>query len=207
MSKKQVLVAPRNRTKQHFFKTKSSLNVYLLNSTDVTNSIAYCINSTKHYRNDKIRNDYIVQLTWDQISLSLSLVLLKALFIFIFNTLQKKEQSTRYKLYAFERFFLFRYINLFFLSFCLFVIPWKVQYFSLTDNRICISIQTWGTEQIFDFDQMHPICSSEQSPLYTCKAHIFQVDPDTRKSWLPLSNGAGMKSIKIFKQFLIFYFV
>ncbi|CAF3350889.1 unnamed protein product [Rotaria socialis] len=30
----------------------------------------------------------------------------------------------------------------------------------------------------------------EQSPLFTCKAHIFQVDPDTRKTWLPLSNGA-----------------
>ncbi|CAF0811496.1 unnamed protein product [Rotaria sordida] len=30
----------------------------------------------------------------------------------------------------------------------------------------------------------------EQSPLYSCKAHIFQVDPDTRKTWLPLSNGA-----------------
>ncbi|CAF1257383.1 unnamed protein product [Rotaria sordida] len=30
----------------------------------------------------------------------------------------------------------------------------------------------------------------EQSPLFTCKAHIFQVDPDTRKSWIPLSNGA-----------------
>jgi len=35
------------------------------------------------------------------------------------------------------------------------------------------------------------ISSSEQSPLFTCKAHIFQVDPDTRKSWLPLSVGAG----------------
>jgi len=30
----------------------------------------------------------------------------------------------------------------------------------------------------------------EQAPLFSCKAHIFQVDPDTRKSWLPLSNGA-----------------
>ncbi|CAF1640407.1 unnamed protein product [Rotaria magnacalcarata] len=31
---------------------------------------------------------------------------------------------------------------------------------------------------------------NEQSPLYTCKAHIFQVDPDTRKSWIPLSIGS-----------------
>jgi hypothetical protein len=33
---------------------------------------------------------------------------------------------------------------------------------------------------------------SEQPALFSCKAHIFQVDPDTRKSWLPLSNSAGM---------------
>ncbi len=38
---------------------------------------------------------------------------------------------------------------------------------------------------------MSTITSSEQLPLFTCKAHIFQVDPDTRKSWLPLSIGAG----------------
>lgn len=45
--------------------------------------------------------------------------------------------------------------------------------------------------------------SSEQAPLLTCRAHIFQVDPETRKSWLPLSVGAGMKSKKkIFKIFL-----
>lgn len=31
---------------------------------------------------------------------------------------------------------------------------------------------------------------SEQAPLLTIKAHIFQVDPETRKSWVPLSNGA-----------------
>ncbi|CAF2666041.1 unnamed protein product [Rotaria sp. Silwood2] len=37
---------------------------------------------------------------------------------------------------------------------------------------------------------MYTIYCSEQSPLYTCKAHIFQVDPDTRKSWIPLSIGA-----------------
>jgi len=30
----------------------------------------------------------------------------------------------------------------------------------------------------------------EQAPLLTIKAHIFQVDPETRKTWLPLSNGA-----------------
>ncbi len=40
---------------------------------------------------------------------------------------------------------------------------------------------------------MYAIYSSEQAPLFTCKAHIFQVDPDTQKAWLPLSNGAGMK--------------
>jgi hypothetical protein len=32
---------------------------------------------------------------------------------------------------------------------------------------------------------------SEQPPLFSCKAHLFQVDPDTRKSWIPLSSGAG----------------
>ncbi|CAF1527536.1 unnamed protein product [Rotaria sp. Silwood1] len=37
---------------------------------------------------------------------------------------------------------------------------------------------------------MYTIYRSEQSPLFTCKAHIFQVDPDTRKSWIPLSIGA-----------------
>ncbi|CAF1457497.1 unnamed protein product [Adineta steineri] len=30
----------------------------------------------------------------------------------------------------------------------------------------------------------------EQLPLFSCKAHIFQVDPDTRKSWVPLSSSA-----------------
>lgn len=40
---------------------------------------------------------------------------------------------------------------------------------------------------------MYTTYSSEQAPLFTCKAHIFQVNPDTRKSWLPLSIGAGMK--------------
>ncbi|CAF0884031.1 unnamed protein product [Didymodactylos carnosus] len=30
----------------------------------------------------------------------------------------------------------------------------------------------------------------EQHPLFTCKAHIFQVDPETRKSWIQLSGGA-----------------
>jgi hypothetical protein len=43
---------------------------------------------------------------------------------------------------------------------------------------------------------MYSICSSEQAPLFSSKAHIFQVDPDTRKTWLPLSNGAGMKKRK-----------
>lgn len=36
------------------------------------------------------------------------------------------------------------------------------------------------------------LSSREQPPLFTCKAHIFQVDPDTRKTWIPLSSGAGM---------------
>jgi homer protein len=43
---------------------------------------------------------------------------------------------------------------------------------------------------------MYRFYPSEQAPLFSCKAHIFQVDPDTRKSWLPLSIGAGMKSKK-----------
>jgi len=32
---------------------------------------------------------------------------------------------------------------------------------------------------------------SEQPALYSCKAHVFQVDPDTRKSWIPMTTGAG----------------
>ena len=36
---------------------------------------------------------------------------------------------------------------------------------------------------------------SVQAPLYTCKAIIFQVDPETRKSWNQLSTGAGKSFI------------
>jgi hypothetical protein len=43
---------------------------------------------------------------------------------------------------------------------------------------------------------MYNIYSSEQAPLFSCKAHVFQVDPETRKSWIPLSIGAGRKSKK-----------
>ena len=42
------------------------------------------------------------------------------------------------------------------------------------------------------------LSSSEQPPLFTCKAHIFQVDPDTRKTWIPLSSGAGMFAFRIY---------
>jgi homer protein len=54
---------------------------------------------------------------------------------------------------------------------------------------------------------MYTTYSSEQAPLFTCKAHIFQVNPDTRKSWLPLSIGAGMKSKKKLFLILLFYIV
>ncbi|CAF4401891.1 unnamed protein product, partial [Adineta steineri] len=39
---------------------------------------------------------------------------------------------------------------------------------------------------------MHLITTNigQQAPLYTCKAHIFQVDPDTRKYWIQLSTNA-----------------
>ncbi|CAF0865563.1 unnamed protein product [Didymodactylos carnosus] len=37
---------------------------------------------------------------------------------------------------------------------------------------------------------MHLEEMGEQHPLFTCKAHIFQVDSETRKSWVQLSIGA-----------------
>ena len=43
---------------------------------------------------------------------------------------------------------------------------------------------------------MNAFASRGQPPLFTCKAHVFQVDPDTRKSWIPLSHGAGRNQIK-----------
>lgn len=79
----------------------------------------------------------------------------------------------------------------------------RILSFSLTDNRICISRQTCGNKTNLFHRSMYPITSSEQAPLYACKAHIFQVDPDTRKSWLPLSNGAG----RINNDILPFFFI
>ncbi len=52
----------------------------------------------------------------------------------------------------------------------------------------------WTKKTMFWFWSIDSISFSEQAPLLTCKAHVFQVDPDTRKTWIPLSIGAGMKS-------------
>lgn len=111
--------------------------------------------------------------------------------------------------------FSFRYINLFFLSVRYTIKKERlsnetnVQTFSLslsfTDNRICISRQTCGNETNLFYSFMYRITSSEQSPLFTCKAHIFQVDPETRKSWLPLSIGAGRRHTT-WRKITLFYF-
>lgn len=162
---------------------------YLANPTDVTNFIDDFVNS-KYYRTNKIRIDCLVHFNWDQISPSFSSYLKHCLFSYWIR--YKRAVYRLYILCLRTIFFLFRYINLFFLSVCslyhekfnislLQIIEYASRYKYEVKNKFFISIN------------IHRMISSEQSPLYTCKAHIFQVDPDTRKTWIPLSNGAGRK--------------
>ena len=69
----------------------------------------------------------------------------------------------------------------------------RLAHILLLSEKTCISIRTWGKQEaVFVRLDLHLYRhSSEQPPLFSCKAHIFQVDPDTRKSWIPLSNGAS----------------
>lgn len=36
---------------------------------------------------------------------------------------------------------------------------------------------------------MHPSCCREQ-PIFTTRAHVFQIDPSTKKNWVPASKQA-----------------
>lgn len=69
----------------------------------------------------------------------------------------------------------------------------RLAHIGLLSEKTCISIRTWGEQKGVFVRLDFLLCrhSSEQPPLFSCKAHIFQVDPDTRKSWIPLSNGAS----------------
>lgn len=82
---------------------------------------------------------------------------------------------------------------------CSFLLRWSLWFVSVEllgcffiNTTSWTSIRIWGKAtnggtnlsiRIFYF--------REQSPLFSCKAHVFQVDPDTRKSWIPLSNGSS----------------
>lgn len=87
-----------------------------------------------------------------------------------------------------------RYINLFSRS-----VRYTIRrsIFFLIDNQVCISTRIWGEGKTNSFCRCVNIrvvtFSSAQAPLYTCRAYVFQVDPDTRKSWNQLSTDAGRR--------------
>ncbi len=37
---------------------------------------------------------------------------------------------------------------------------------------------------------MSYILSKREQPLFSCKAHVFQLEPELKKSWIPLSSTA-----------------
>jgi len=32
------------------------------------------------------------------------------------------------------------------------------------------------------------LCASSEQPIFTTRVHVFQIDPDTKKKWLPVSS-------------------
>ncbi|KAJ8936041.1 hypothetical protein NQ318_015447 [Aromia moschata] len=34
-----------------------------------------------------------------------------------------------------------------------------------------------------------------EQPIFTCKAHVFHIDPKTKRSWMPASSTAGQKAV------------
>jgi hypothetical protein len=117
------------------------------------------------YSSVKLRSNFFL-------SLFFFIFCLEALFIVVLNMLRKNRLLCLNKLYIPSNvfsFFLFRYINLFFLSVRYTI---KSSNFSLTDNRICISIQIWGKEQIFYIDQCIPLILVNKL-LYLHVKHIY----------------------------------
>lgn len=37
---------------------------------------------------------------------------------------------------------------------------------------------------------MHPFLPSREQPIFTTRAHVFQIDPSTKKNWVPASKQA-----------------
>ena len=43
---------------------------------------------------------------------------------------------------------------------------------------------------IMQINEAYAIVYCREQPIFTTKAHVFQIDPDTKKNWIPASKSA-----------------
>ena len=56
---------------------------------------------------------------------------------------------------------------------------------STVDNRFLLKKKKYDMTNIFLFRYFY-----REQPIFTCKAHVFHIDPKTKRSWLPASSAA-----------------